>query len=85
VFLDVYLNLKTNINQKNKLILIRLLKLTEIISVGTMLLSFLLLAILSVLTFIQQILIALLSFESLILLLLDLQIISLKFFVKTWI
>jgi len=85
LFLDVYLNLKTNINQKDTLILITLLKLTETISVGSMLLSFLLLVTLSVLIFIQHILIALLYFESLNLLFLNLQIISLKFFVKTWI
>jgi len=85
VFLDIYLNLKTNISQKDKLILIKLLKFTQLLSLGTILLTFLLLYILSILKFMHQVITALLSCELLFLLILDLEIIFLKFFAKTWI
>ena len=83
VFLDTYLNLKTDVNQKDKIILIKLLKFTQTLSVGTILLTFLFLCILGILNFIHETVTALLSCELLFLLILDLQIIFLKFFAKT--
>jgi hypothetical protein len=84
VFLEIYKKLRPSMNQEEKLILTKLLKFTELLSLATMFLTCLLLVILSILVFIHQILTALLSCELLFLLILDLQIIFLKFFVKTW-
>ena len=85
VFLDIYLYLKTDISKKNKLILIKILKIVQIYSLTAMLVTFLLLYILSLLRFMHQVLTTLLFCELLNLLILDLQIIFLKFFLKTWV
>jgi len=84
VILDIYLSLNPNISEENKLIITRVLKLMEISSLITMLSIFLLIYILSVLEYMHEILTTLLFSEFLQLLIIDLQVISFKFLVKTW-
>jgi len=85
IFLDTYRYLKPNISKKEESILLRLLNFTQVISLGTIFLTFLLLVILSILEVIHKVLITLYFCEILFFLIFDLQMIFLKFFVKTWI
>jgi len=83
VFLDVYLQVTPDINQDEKLILIKWLKLVEYSTLLTTMWAFSLLVVESILGLTHEILITLLFCELLHLLVFDLQVIVIKFLLKT--